>query len=151
MKTGIKTIKVEDTSIIGRAIIISVLIPLVYLFLFINFKLNYLFLIVVFLISLIVGILFLAIYLKRKENFYEIIADSNSIVIRNSMHLNWLEVEKIETFSESGMSFSKNRKYLKIILKDDSQIVLNASNYDIWYKDLKKELELLKETNNLDL
>jgi hypothetical protein len=108
-------------------------------------------LIVVFLISLIVGILFLAIYLKRKENFYEIIADSNSIVIRNSMHLNWLEVEKIETFSESGMSFSKNRKYLKIVLKDDSQIVLNASNYDIWYKDLKKELELLKETNNLEL
>lgn len=151
MKTGIKTIKVKDTSIIGRAIIISVLIPLVYLFLFINFKLNYLFLIVVFLISLVVGILFLAIYLKRKENFYEIIADSNSIVIRNSMHLNWLEVEKIETFSESGMSFSKNRKYLKIILKDDSQIVLNASNYDIWYKDLKKELELLKETNNLEL
>ncbi len=151
MKKGIKTIKVKDTSIIGRAIIISALIPLVYLFLFINFKLNYLFLIVVFLISLVVGILFLAIYLKRKENFYEIIADSNSIVIRNSMHLNWLEVEKIETFSESGMSFSKNRKYLKIVLKDDSQIVLNASKYDIWYKDLKKELELLKETNNLEL
>ncbi len=49
------------------------------------------------------------------------------------------------------MSFSKNRKYLKIVLKDNSQIVLNASNYDIWYKDLKKELELLKETNNLEL
>lgn len=143
-----KLIKVKDTKAIGRAIIFTCLFPLIFIFISINLDLSYL---LTALISLtLFGAVFILLvrYLNSNENVYAIIADTNSISIKNTRTVSWSDIDKIETFSQKPIGHRISKKYLKLILKNGEQVVLDASNYDIWYEDLKNELILLKNKNN---
>ncbi len=144
-----KVIKVKDTSIIGKAIIVTCLFPIIFIALSALLNQRYLLTSLITLTVFGIAFVFIIRHLKKNENVYELIADNNSISIHNVKTYNWQDVDKIETFSRIPFGQTMPKYYLKLILKDGKQLVLDASNYDIWYEDLKKELLSLKTKNNL--
>lgn len=89
----------------------------------------------------------IVVFLKKNENVYELIADHSSITLKNSKKIPWTDIDKIEAFSENPMLSRMRKRYLRLVLKNGERIILDASDYDIWYEDLKNDLMLLKTKN----
>ncbi|MES2382172.1 MAG: hypothetical protein V4538_14090 [Bacteroidota bacterium] len=148
MTTENKVIKVKDTSIIGKAIIVTCLFPLIFMTFSVLLNLSYLLTALITLTVLGIAFTFFVRHIKKNEDVYELIADNTSISIKKSKTFGWHDIEKIETFSRRPIGHRMAKKYIKLVLKDGEIIVLDASNYDIWYEDLKEELLSLRRMNN---
>ncbi len=142
-----KVIKVKDTGDVGVLFMVTAITPVIVIFIAIELDLS----------RLLIGVLSLTIFalafyliirtLIRREDIYKIIADKNTVTIKDKTY-NWKEIEEIETYSRRPIGHRMSKVYIKFNMKTNESVVLNATNYDIWYEDLKKELISLKTSNN---
>jgi len=91
----------------------------------------------------VLGILYFR-KLIRDENVFVIIADEESITILKYGTYKWNEILKMETYTKLPYGSRNNRMYIKFFLSNGLEIVLDATSYDIFHKDLLYELNKLR-------
>ena len=121
--------------------------PVIFLFVTFHFALSYLLISLITLIIFGISLTCIIIFLKKSEDVYALIADHSSIILKNARTIPWSDIDKIETFSQSMMG-NGHKRYLRLVLKSGERIILDASDYDIWYEDLRDELIKLKTINS---
>jgi hypothetical protein len=137
-------LKVKDTSLIMSLIIAFCVFPIAFFLLVNALSQNYLLVILTSLVICIVaGILFFR-RLKRDEETYAISVSAESITIRKHGTFQWDEISNIKTFCKIPFGGRSAHKYLEFNLTHGNNIILDASNYDIDYIELKNQLESIK-------
>jgi hypothetical protein len=82
--------------------------------------------------------------LKRDEDVYVLTATGDSITLRKHGTFHLDEISAIETFCEIPFGRRSPHKYIKFVFSSTDDIILDASNYDIDYKELTGKLLTLK-------
>lgn len=137
-------LKVKDTSLIMVLVIGFCIFPIVFFLLVNALSQNYLLAILTsLLVCIVVGILFFR-RLKRDEEIYALSASAESITIRKHGTFQWDEISSIKTSCEVPIGRRSAHKYLEFNLTRGNTIILDASNYDIDYIELKNHLQNIK-------
>jgi hypothetical protein len=145
MEVEASSIKVKDTSIYLLVFVGCLLCPFLICFIYLLLDLSALWFAIISLIIFSLFFLLLILYLKKSQNYYVLTADSTKIIIFNKREIVWEQVTSINTFSRADTRGAMPRKYLRIALKSGEMIDLNASNFDVWYEDLRDQLNSIKE------
>ena len=144
MDNSLNILKVKDTSFIITLIVAFCIFPIIYFLLVSAFNDNYILSIVItFLIYSVYGVFFVR-RLKRDEEVYALTATDNSVTIRKHGTFHFDEISTIETFREIPFGRRSPHKYIKFVFSNIDDIILDASNYDIDYNDLKNTLLTIK-------
>lgn len=140
-----KTLKIKDNRNIALLVIAFCILPLVFMFISVNVSHNY---ITGFIVTLILYVIFFVWYLrdlKKREDDYAIIADSEGVTFKKLGSYKWNEIVSIETFRKiNWLRSSYEEKYLRITFRDkNSSIIIKTSSYDLGLEELASDLRLL--------
>ena len=137
-------LKVKDTSFMMTLVVAFCIFPIIFFLLANALHDNYILaLAITALIYLGYGIFFIR-RLKRDEETWALTATDNSITLGKHGTFHWDEISAIETFCEIPIGHRSPNKYIKFVFSNADDIILDASNYDIDYKDLKSKLLTIK-------
>ncbi|MCC6370462.1 MAG: hypothetical protein IT236_05590 [Bacteroidia bacterium] len=146
-------LKIKDTSFIMTLIVVFCIFPIVFFLLASALYDNYI-------LSAVITVLIYSVYftffirrLKRDEDVYALTASYETITLRKHGTFHWDEISIIETFSEIPFGRRSPHKYIKFVFSNANDIILDASNYDIDYEELKSKLLTLKtkQTKNISV
>lgn len=140
MTTSETTLKVKDTSFSMYIIVAFSVFPILFFLLAVAFNYNY---VLSFVTTLIIYLAFSIYYfrkLKREEEVYAITITGNLLTIHKHGTFNISDVSKIETFTRVPFGDRSLRKYIKFSFSNSEDIILDASNFDIEYTELRNKL-----------
>lgn len=144
MDKSLNSLKVKDTSFLVTLIVAFCIFPIIFFLLASALNDNYILSIVItFLIYSVYGIFFVR-RLKRDEEVYVLTATDDKISLRKHGTFHWDEISAIETFCEIPFGRRSPHKYIKFVFSSTDDIILDASNYDIDYNELKNKLLTIK-------
>ncbi|MBL7936730.1 MAG: hypothetical protein JNM51_13075 [Bacteroidia bacterium] len=92
--------------------------------------------------------IFLFGWLKKQQDLYDIIADEKTLYIKKHGTFTWDQISGFDTFKEIPLLQKTPSRYLRIYLKDGTQIKLNTDYFDIEYKELERNLRTLKNSHS---
>lgn len=137
-------IKVKDTRFIMIIIIGFCIFPIVFLLIANIFEQNY---ILAIILTLAIYTVFCVLYLKklkRDEDNYAIIATEFSVTILKHGTLQWNEISSIEHYYKRAFGMGSPNKYIKFSFFNGDVIELDATSYDIEYKELTNQLNKIR-------
>ncbi len=151
MKKSENILTVKDTSFVMIIIVAFCIFPIIFFLLVTSLNDNFIISIVItFLIYSIFGIFFVN-QLKRYDEVYVLTATADSVTIRKHGTFHLEDITLIETFSEIPLGRRSPRKYIRFVFSGADDIILDASNYDIDYNELKKKLLAIKNKKTKEL
>ncbi|MGL4630482.1 MAG: hypothetical protein ACRCVT_04675 [Leadbetterella sp.] len=145
-----KTLKVQNVEHIGYLIYGICIFPILLIGLSILFNENYLIGSLLTLIFYGIGGFFFFKKLNKEENLFEIIATNQSIIFQNEGEYSWNKIDHIESYSEIKYFLGRARykNYIVFHLKNGNYIELDASNFDLSYKEIERDLNKFLEFSN---
>jgi len=136
----ITSIKVKDNGNLSYIIIPFSLFPLVFIGIAALFNLNYLLAFFIMIFLYIVYMILLLKVLKKQEDIYAILADEESITLKDLGTFKWNEVDKLESIDDNPLFTKHPQYYLNIILKSGKNLKINVTNYDYNFRELRNIL-----------
>lgn len=144
-------IKVKDLRFMMTILIAFCLFPVIFFFISYLLNLNYILSIVITGLIYLTYTIFFVRRLKREENVYALSATEDSLILQKHGTFYWNQISTIETFLESPLGNRSPNKYIKFVFANADDIIVDATNYDIDYEDLRRKLLEIKhkhtETN----
>lgn len=139
-----QTIKIKDTGYVGKLMFAVCTFPIFFMLLLHGLKLGYLLTFIIIGSVYVIAFIYFIKFLKKNENKFEIVANNESITFEDNTFYKWNEIIKIETYAEKLPGHGRTKMFIKFSFENGQKKVLDASNYDIHYEDLKNQLNHLK-------
>jgi hypothetical protein len=144
MNTTATILKVKDTSFTMSIIVAFCLFPIIFFLLAFAFNNNYVFSFVSTLIIYSVFSIYFFRKLKREEEVYAITVTGNQLTIHKHGTFNLNNVSKIETYTRVPIGSRSLRKYIKFSFSNSEEVIVDASNFDMDYTELRDTIYAIK-------